>query len=223
MISLEAIDGMEAATASARGSEPSITSANRLVQMSDAEHSSPEAITSSSSTSDSSLGNLASGNAAPLTPLSNQTPATPTAHAASVLKTLAPELEKLHQSGQSQMQLDLPVSDTESVKIRLSIRGGELRSTFITESPELREALQKAWPEFAASNRDRGMRFGDTTFQEAAPRNETATDQGRQQRQFQPDNTASNTYRQPSVAPKATPTSAQPTAPTRPGAMNLWA
>jgi len=95
------------------------------------------------------------------------------AEASAVLKNLSVELEKFKQTGKSRMELDLQVSETETVKIRLHLRGNEIRSTFITESPELREALQKSWPEFAQNNRDKGFRFGDPSFQNPYSQNES--------------------------------------------------
>lgn len=95
------------------------------------------------------------------------------AEASAVLKNLSVELEKFKQTGKSRMELDLQVSETETVKIRLHLRGNEIRSTFITESLELREALQKSWPEFAQNNRDKGFRFGDPSFQNPYSQNES--------------------------------------------------
>jgi flagellar hook-length control protein FliK len=97
--------------------------------------------------------------------------ATASSQASALFKTLAPELDKFKQTGNSQIQLDLPVGEQESVRIKLSLRGGEIRSTFITESPELREALQKAWPEFSQNSRDRGYRLGDPAFQQGFQEN----------------------------------------------------
>ena len=95
------------------------------------------------------------------------------AEASAVLKNLSFELEKFKQTSKSRMELDLQVSETETVKIRIHLRGNEIRSTFITESPELREALQKSWPEFAQNNRDKGFRFGDPSFQNPYSQNES--------------------------------------------------
>ena len=215
MISLATLDGIEAGTATIPGREPAITSANRIPQVGTNDRAAVSPIP------DSSFSHLASGNAAPLSetqgPNSAQNPAS---QAASLLKSLPAELDKFQQSGRSQIQLELPVGENESVKIRLSIRGGEIRSTFITESPELREALQKAWPDFTASHRDRGLRFRESHFQEAMPRNDTASDQGRQ-RTFQPDYTPSTS--QSPLPTKAATTSIAPETSNRPGSLNLWA
>lgn len=171
MISLETFDGVESGPAAIR--EPSITSSHRLTAFAAPDRNGLAPIGASGNSAESGLGHLASGQSTPVE--SRATTATSTAAQASALfKSLAPELEKFRQTGRNQMQLDIPVGENESVRIRLSVRAGELRSTFITESPELREALQKAWPEFAQVSRDRGVRLGDPTFQQGFQDNNPA-------------------------------------------------
>jgi hypothetical protein len=113
----------------------------------------------------------------------------PSSHAASIFKSLPAELEKFQQTGSNQLQLDIPMGDQESVRIRLSLRAGELHSTFITESPELREALQKAWPEFAQHSRDRGYRLGDPSFQQSFQGNDTTSGQNNRRNRDSHDDT----------------------------------
>jgi flagellar hook-length control protein FliK len=84
------------------------------------------------------------------------------------------------------------VGENESVKIRLNLRAGEIRSTFITESPELREALQKAWPDFTANHRSQGIRFGESQFQDSFARQQDATSDQGSQRQHQTETFASD-------------------------------
>ena len=101
------------------------------------------------------------------------------------------------------MQLDLKVSDHEEIKIRLTFRGGEIRSTFITESPELRDALQKAWPEFSQNSRDRGHRFSDPAFQQAFQDNDAnSKEQRRAPNQQFADNGTEDALRINEIAPK---------------------
>ena len=113
----------------------------------------------------------------------------PSSHAASIFKSLPGELEKFQQTGSNQLQLDIPMGDQESVRIRISLRAGELHSTFITESPELREALQKAWPEFAQNSRDRGYRLGDPSFQQSFQGNDTTSGQNNRRNRDSHDDT----------------------------------
>jgi flagellar hook-length control protein FliK len=154
--------------------EPSITTINRLTAFASLERTAVAPVASSANSSESGIGNAANGLAMPAQSLKAQSPS---AQAASLFKALAPEMDKFKQTGASQIQLDLPVGEKESVRIKLSIRGGEIRSTFITESPELREALQKAWPEFSQNSRDRGFRMGDPAFQQSFQENNANLDQ----------------------------------------------
>jgi len=168
MIAMATLDGTEPPPQSLR--EPAITSINRLAAYATLERNALTPLTNSGGSSDSGLGNNATGLPVPVQSIRSQ-PASSSTQAAGLLKSLAPELDKFKQTGSSQVQLDLPVGEEESVRIKLSIRGGEIRSTFITESPELRDALQKAWPEFSQNNRDRGYRLGDPSFQQSFQEN----------------------------------------------------
>jgi hypothetical protein len=168
MIALTTVDGSESPAQALR--EPSITSINRLAAYATLDRNAIIPLGNSSSSSDSGLGNPASGMPMSIETIRPQA-ATASSQASTLFKTLAPELDKFKQTGNSQIQLDLPVGDQESVRIKLSLRGGEIRSTFITESPELREALQKAWPEFSQNSRDRGYRLGDPAFQQGFQEN----------------------------------------------------
>ena len=204
-------------------SEPAITSTNRLQAM--AGQSERGAISSTESTgsgADTSSGNFSAGNPA-LIPISGNVAFDKTAasQASSLLKSLAPEIEKFQQTGQSQIQLDLPVGDNESVKIRLSLRAGEIRSTFITESPELREALQKAWPDFTATHRTQGIRFGESQFQDSFARNQDAASEQGRQRQNQPESSSQPYDHRQAIVKKNIPQ--PPTLTNRQGKLNLWA
>jgi hypothetical protein len=168
MIALAPADRSESPTQTLR--EPAITSINRLAAYASLDRSAIAPLGNSANSSDSGLGNPASGMPTPIQTIRPQA-ATASSQASTLFKTLAPELDKFKQTGNSQIQLDLPVGDQESVRIKLSLRGGEIRSTFITESPELREALQKAWPEFSQNSRDRGYRLGDPAFQQGFQEN----------------------------------------------------
>ena len=175
MVSLASIeDSVLSPLAPAR--DPLVTSSNRFsVSAALSERSAIAAISASSGEG----GNSASLQGNPNLASPQHNAASKSEATATVLKNFAAELEKFRQSGQSQVQLELNVSENDTVKVRLQMRGDELRSTFITDSPELRDALQKAWPEFAQSSRDRGFRFGDPSFQNAYSQNESSS-QGRQ-------------------------------------------
>jgi len=187
MVSLATFEDFQASAAPTAASEPSITSTNRLSTIASiTERMSVSSIENVDSGGNNFSGNLSAGNP-PLIPTHGNVAFQKNAasQASSLLKSLAPELEKFQQTGQSQIQLELPVGDNESVKIRLNLRAGEIRSTFITESPELREALQKAWPDFTATHRNQGIRFGDSQFQDSFARNQDAASEQGSQRQYQ--------------------------------------
>ena len=227
MVSLATFEDIQASSAPAAVSEPAITSANRLSSMAAiSERTAISSIENTGSGADNSSSNFSAGNPV-LNPINGNVDFHKSAasQASSLLKSLAPEIEKFQQTGQSQIQLDLPVGENESVKIRLSLRAGEIRSTFITESPELREALQKAWPDFTATHRAQGVRFGESQFQDSFARNQDATSEQGRQRQYQPDssnfptspNQSANKNRHPAIIPASTPIS------TKAGSVNLWA
>jgi len=179
MISLATFEQAESGAPRA-AREPLVTSSNRFsISAAISERNGVAGISGSGGSAESQLGQAGTGSAqAPANLFPAASKEAPQA-AASLLKTLGAELEKFRQSGESQVQLDVPVGDGESVKVRLNLRAGELRSTFITDSAELREALQKAWPDFAQTSRDRGFRFGDPSFQNAFSQN-PSNPQGRQ-------------------------------------------
>jgi hypothetical protein len=226
MISLATFDSTEiAAIAPAEdsaGLEAPAISSDRLSTAKPLAVSSTVPLPATDKGADSNFAQLSSGN--PLvspTPESQQTPTHAASQAAAVLKTLPVEISKLQQSNQSQIQLDLPVGDNESVRIRLSLRGGEIHSTFITESAELRDALQKAWPDFTATHRTQGMRFADSQFQDGLrQQNDAASDQGRQRQYQQESSSPYSDNRQP-IVKKNIPQ--PPTQTNRQGKLNLWA
>lgn len=219
MISLKTVDETQGGQIPSMGRESSITSVSRLASVAALDRSAVTSI--SGENADSNFSQLTSGNPFSLNPSETRSQsASPTAKATALFKALPPELEKFKQSGQSQIQLDLPVGENESVRIRLNIRAGEIRSTFITESAELREALQKSWPEFTASHRSPTLQFGESQFQDGLSRqNDAAFDQGRR-RQYQPD----ADFQATSIKPLTIkPQQQSPSTVTRQGQVNLWA
>ena len=195
MVSLATFEDIQSSAASKAASELSITSANRLsVMPSLSERAAISSTENTSAGGDTPSENFLAGNPALSATNGNLVfQKTAASQASSLLKSLAPEIEKFQQTGHSQVQLELPVSDSESVKIRLSLRAGEIRTTFITESPELREALQKAWPDFTANHRAQGIRFGDSQFQDSFARNQDAASEQGRQREYQQQPTSSDT------------------------------
>ena len=185
MISIATSDAMEFGELPLNGASPISSPVVNSLAATMADESSVSPIGATSGSSESSLGNFSQGAGAASAPLLNTlgSKVSRSSEATAILKTLSIEVEKLKQTGKSQIDLELQISDTDSVKIRLQVRGEEIRSVFITESPELRQALQKSWGEFAQSSRDRGFRFGDPTFQNPFSQNNSASEQGQQRGQ----------------------------------------
>lgn len=178
MISLAAMDALDAGQPVAAAKDPSITTSGRLNTFTVADRLATTAITPSQSGSNTNPeSNLNQPGAQQLSAAPRTATAQKSAETAatSMLRSLRVEIEKFTQTNSSQLQLELPVSDSESVKVRLSMRGNELHTVFVTESAELREALQKAWPEFSQTSRDRGFRFNDPAFQQAANQQNSPT------------------------------------------------
>jgi flagellar hook-length control protein FliK len=179
MVSLATFDTTESGSASPR--EPLLASITRV--------SSVNNLTADSLAPIDKVQDTAQAQSTAPAPAAEIRHLSPSSHAASIFKSLPAELEKFQQTGSNQLQLDIPMGDQESVRIRLSLRAGELHSTFITESPELREALQRAWPEFAQHSRDRGYRLGDPSFQQSFQGNDTTSGQNNRRNRDSHDDT----------------------------------
>lgn len=226
MVSLATFEDTQSSAAPKAASETSITSANRLSTIASVtERKGISSIENVDSGGNSFTGDFSTGNPS-VTPIHGAVvfQKNPTSQASSLLKLLAPELEKFQQTGESQIQLELPVGDNEFVKIRLSLRAGEIRSTFITESPELREALQKAWPDFTATHRAQGIRFGDSQFQDSFTRNQDAASEQGRQRQYQQESLTANLPSKQQAKSILRPTSqGLPNQKSSSSNLNLWA
>jgi len=223
MISIATSDAMEFGVTPLNGQSLASPSVANSIAAAMADETSVSPIGAAGGSAESSLGNFSQGAGASGVPLFNNLSSkiSRTSEVTTVLKTLSVEVEKLKQTGQSQIDLELPISDTESVKIRLQVRGDEIRSVFITESPELRNALQKSWGEFAQTSRERGFRFGDPTFQNPSSENNSASYQGQQQRQSRNQQTDTATYPGYNISrqqPQRTTTSPAPG-----NSVSLWA
>ena len=222
MISIVTSDAMEFGTSPLNGLSLASTPVTNSMEASMADESSVSPVQTTGGSSESSLGNFSQGAGASGTPLFNNLTgkASRTSEATTVFKTLSIEVEKLKQTGKSQIDLELPVSETESVKIRLQVRGNEIRSVFITESPELRNALQKSWGEFAQNSRDRGFRFGDPSFQNPTSQN-SAFEQGQQKGQSR--NPQANEPSYPGYSVNRQQPRRTTTSPTSGNSVSLWA
>jgi hypothetical protein len=126
------------------------------------------------------------------------------------------------------MDLDVPLRDNETVRIRVELRSGEIHATIRTDSPELREALEKSWPDFAVKTGERGLKLADANF--SPLRQDAGGSPGGQGRDHRPEQNSWQHQHggQPSqggrTAQPRTPEAVPPNkAPAAAGPMTLWA
>jgi len=72
--------------------------------------------------------------------------------------------ESISSSNRGHMDLDVPMQNNETVRVRIELRSGEIHATIRTDSPELREALEKSWPDFSVRTGERGIKLADANF-----------------------------------------------------------
>lgn len=148
---------------------------------------------------------------------------------------LAPLFEKVWAAAETlssahpgRMDLDVPLRDNETVRIRVELRSGEIHATIRTDSPELREALEKSWPDFATKTVERGFKLADANF--SSLRQDAGGSPGGQGRDHRPEQNSwqhrpggqasqSGGHAQPGAPSAAPPNRVPATA----GPMTLWA
>lgn len=91
----------------------------------------------------------------------NQPQSVPSAqHAVEAVLTAA---ERVSSGDRHSVHLQFSVGDAD-LDVRVELRGGEVRTTFHTDSPELREALAHEWQAVTADSGDRSARLATPTF-----------------------------------------------------------
>lgn len=88
--------------------------------------------------------------------------------------------ETLPSTQRGRIDLNVPLND-ESVKIRLEIRNGEVRTSIRTDSEALRSALETSWPEFVSKSETRGIVLGEAKF-DSSQQGQNLSDQGQPSR-----------------------------------------
>gem|GEM_PF-5504572 len=88
--------------------------------------------------------------------------------------------ETLPSTQRGRIDLNVPLND-ESVKIRLEIRNGEVRTSIRTDSEALRAALETSWPEFVSKSETRGIVLGEAKF-DSGQQGQNLSDQGQPSR-----------------------------------------
>jgi hypothetical protein len=109
----------------------------------------------------------------------------PRADISSTYKALHAVIEKtlMHPGNPTRIELELPVQDGAPVWVRLELRNGEVRTVFRTDSPDLRDALQQAWPHFSQRSQDRGLPLGEAKFESSWSQQQTPQEQQGHSRQ----------------------------------------
>ncbi len=103
---------------------------------------------------------------------SSQTPAPSSAapataahlDAARVLEHLEATFAKYRPNVPPHLEVKVDLQGGDTLQVRLDLRGDALQSTFRTDSPELRLALQRAWPEFAERSQQQGLNLSPASF-----------------------------------------------------------
>ena len=93
-------------------------------------------------------------------------PQAPVAHAdaARVLEHLEMTLAKYRPNVPPHLEVKVDLQGGDTLQVRLDLRGDALQSTFRTDSPELRMALQRAWPEFMERSQQNGLNLSPASF-----------------------------------------------------------
>lgn len=161
----------------------------------------------------SAVGSVAS--AAEFRPGSAEAPGqtTPVSDAHHAVEVVLHTIDRVAEREQTSVKLELSVGDAE-LEVRVQRHADEIRTTFRTDSSELRDALSQEWHAITAASADRGVRLAppvfsadDSTAPDSSSREGSAQQEQRSPRQ---DETAAR----PSAAhPRGTTTSASATTP----------
>ena len=73
--------------------------------------------------------------------------------------------ERAQQTGRNQVELRLPTSNDESLRVHLRLQDGVIHAKFVAPTTELQQALSKEWSLLAPRLAERGVKFGETSFE----------------------------------------------------------
>ncbi len=115
--------------------------------------------------------------------LTSETAAIEASQAHRAVEVVLRAVDEVAARERSAVKLEFTIGDTE-LSVRVELRDDEVRTTFRTESPELRQALAHEWQAANAQGGDRNVRLADPVFADRDARSgfSSAGDQsGRQQ------------------------------------------
>jgi len=72
--------------------------------------------------------------------------------------------ERLRASGNEQLEVKVRLDSGHEVTVSLHLSQGEIKPTFLTDSAELRHALENHWSQFSDQNPDRSVRITTPVF-----------------------------------------------------------
>ena len=102
--------------------------------------------------------------------------------AQSVLQALQERIE-MHRNQQStRLRFQVNLEKGEKIEVLLSLKGNQLKTTFLTDSETLRVALREGWDSFSRSFNERGMRADTARFLNSSGE-ETAGEDERRERE----------------------------------------
>jgi len=93
--------------------------------------------------------------------------ATSSVHAAAVdaVREAVEAAERAQQTGRNQVDLRLPTSNDESLRVHLRLQDGVIHAKFVAPTTELQQALSREWDLLAPRLAERGIKFGETSFE----------------------------------------------------------
>ena len=96
------------------------------------------------------------------TPKGNLSPITPALD--TVIQRTLEATERLRASGNEQLEVKVRLDSGHEVTVSLHLSRGEIKPTFLTDSAELRHALENHWNQFSDQNPERSVRITTPIF-----------------------------------------------------------
>ena len=145
-----------------------------------------------------------------------------TRDAARILEHIETTLARYRPNVPPHLEVRVDLQGGDSLQVRLDLRGDALLSTFRTDSPELRLALQRAWPEFAERSQQNGLNLSPASFDSPGMSSDSGSQAGgRQQGSRESDGPLPEAFRRaPGESSKKTP---EPARGPRESAGTRWA
>lgn len=103
-----------------------------------------------------------------------------TAAAAAVQETLA-LAERTQEAGRNHVELRVQTAGDEHLRVHLRWHDGVIETRFVTETADLQQALSREWARVVPQLADKGLRFGEATFER---RDQQPSDQSSAQNAF---------------------------------------